>query len=155
MFQSRLSIFDHTINMAKAKYNKGCHTVYDIKYHYVWVTKYRYSVLVGEVKHRARDLIRQCCIANDIKILDGTVGNDHVHLFVSSPTTISPARTMQLIKGTSSNKLQKEFLHLQKRYWGRHFWATGYFCATVGAVDDDIIANYIKVFTDCKMKCDT
>jgi putative transposase len=31
--------------MGKVRYRKGAHTVYDIKYHLVWVTKYRYHVL--------------------------------------------------------------------------------------------------------------
>ena len=43
------------------EYRKGAHTVYDIKYHFVWVTKYRYHVLRGEIAERARDLIRQVC----------------------------------------------------------------------------------------------
>jgi hypothetical protein len=31
------------------EYQHGSHSVYDIKYHLVWVTKYRYHVLKGEV----------------------------------------------------------------------------------------------------------
>lgn len=30
-------------------YRKGSHTVYNIEYHLVWVTKYRYHILTGEV----------------------------------------------------------------------------------------------------------
>lgn len=30
-------------------YRKGLHTIYDIQYHIVWVTKYRYHVLKGDV----------------------------------------------------------------------------------------------------------
>jgi len=45
------------------EYRKGPHTVYDLQYHFVWVTKYRYHVLKGDVALRARDLIRQTCEA--------------------------------------------------------------------------------------------
>ena len=41
------------------EYRKGSHTVYNIQYHFVWVTKYRYHVLAGEVKLRVREVIRQ------------------------------------------------------------------------------------------------
>ncbi len=51
---------------------------------------------------------------------------------------------MQFIKGRSSRKLQEEFPELGKRYWGQHLWARGYFCATVGAVDEDTIKHYIE-----------
>jgi putative transposase len=32
---------------------------------------------------------------------------------------------------------------LKKRYWGRHFWARGYFCATAGQVTDEMIKSYL------------
>ena len=47
------------------------------------------------------------------------------------------------LKGRSSKKLQEEFPHLRKEYWGQHMWATGYFCRSVGTVTQDIIKEYI------------
>ena len=32
---------------------------------------------------------------------------------------------------------------VRKRYWGQHFWARGYFCATTGTVTDEMIKAYI------------
>ncbi len=127
-----------------AKYRKGSHTVYDIQYHFVWVTKYRYHVLRGEVAERARELIRQTCMSRDIKILKGHVSKDHIHILVSSPPTLSPSKIMQYVKGRSSRMLQEEFPHLKKRYWGQHLWARGYFCATVGTMTDEQIREYIE-----------
>jgi putative transposase len=125
------------------EYRKDGHTVYNITYHFVWVTKYRYHVLSGEVAHRARDLIRQTCLSRGITILSGNIGKDHVHILVSAPAKLSPAKIMQYIKGRSSHLLQEEFPHLKKRYWGQHLWARGYFCGTVGNVDEDTIRQYI------------
>lgn len=65
-------------------YRRGAHTVFDLKYHVVWVTKYRYQVLHGEIAVRARDLIRQICQAREIVILKGHVSRDHMHLLVSA-----------------------------------------------------------------------
>ena len=127
-----------------AEYRRGAHTVYDIKYHFVWVTKYRYKVLRGEIAERARDIIRQVCMAREITILKGHVSKDHVHLFVSSPPSLSPARIMQYVKGKSSRVLQQEFPSLRKRYWGQHIWAWGYFCASSGTVTDEMIKAYIE-----------
>ena len=126
-----------------AEYRKGSHTVYDIQYHFVWVTKYRYQVLSGEVAERARELIRQTCMSRDIKILKGHVSKDHIPILVSCPPALSPAKIMQYLKGRSSRMLQDEFPHLKKRYWGQHLWARGYFCATVGVVTDEQIREYI------------
>ena len=126
------------------EYRKGAHTIYDIQYHFVWVTKYRYHVLRGEVAERARDLIRHICMSRDIKILKGHVSVDHVHILVSCPPTLSPAKVAQYVKGASSRKLQDEFSHLKKRYWGQHLWARGYFCASVGTVTQEQIMEYIE-----------
>jgi putative transposase len=127
-----------------AEYRKGSHSVYDIMYHFVWVTKYRYPVLRGEVKERARELIRQICMARDINIIEGSVGKDHVHLLLSCPPKLAPSQIIQYIKGKSSRQLQMEFSNLRRRYWGQHFWARGYFCATVGSVNKDTIIKYIE-----------
>ena len=130
--------------MGKARYRKGAHTVYDIKYHVVWATKYRYQVLQGEIARRARDIIRDICMQHDVIILKGHISRDHVHLLVSAPPRLSVSEMMQYIKGKSSRKLQEEYPTLGKRYWGQHLWARGYFCATSGTVTDEMIAAYIE-----------
>lgn len=123
---------------------RGSHSLYDVRYHFIWVTKYRYHVLRGAVAERARELIRQSCLAMEIEIQKGHVSKDHVHVFASCPATLSPAEIMKRLKGRSSRKLQQEFPHLKKRYWGNHFWARGYFCATVETVTEEAIRDYIE-----------
>ena len=125
-------------------YRKEGHTVYDIKYHFVWITKYRYRVLKGEVALRVRELLRKGCESNNIRILKGSVGVDHVHMLLSCPTTMSPSEIMQNLKGRTSRILQEEFPVLRKKYWGQHMWARGYFCGTVGEVDKETIERYIE-----------
>ena len=125
-------------------YRKGAHTVFNIQYHFVWVTKYRYHVLVGEVKERTREIVRQVCLQHELSILQGHVSKDHIHLLASAPAHIAASVIMQKVKGRSSRMLQQEFPHLRKRYWGQHIWARGYFCVTVGQVTDEMIRDYIE-----------
>jgi len=125
-------------------YRYGSHTVYNIEYHFVWVTKYRYQVLTGGISLRVRELVRQTCEAFEIKILSGVVSKDHVHIVVSAPPNIAPSEIMRRIKGRSARKLFEEFPKLKKRYWGKHFWARGYFCVTVGQVTEEMIKNYLE-----------
>ena len=126
------------------EYRYGSHTVYHIEYHFVWVTKYRYKVLTGDVGLRVRELIRQTCEAFEIRILKGVISQDHVHILVSVPPNLAPSEIMRRIKGRSSTKLFEEFPTLKKRYWGKHFWARGFFCATVGQVTEEMIQNYLE-----------
>lgn len=124
-------------------YRKSSHAVYDIKYHVIWVTKYRYKMLRGPIAIRARKLIRQGCEARGITIWQGSVRKDHIHLLLSCPPSMALSKILQYLKGRSSRLLQDEFLELKKRYWGQHLWVRGYFCATVGTVTEEIIRNYI------------
>ena len=125
-------------------YRYGSHTVFNIEYHFVWVTKYRYRVMKGDVALRVRDLVRQTCEVFEIKILKGVVSKDHVHLLVSAPPTMAPSEIMRRIKGRTSSKLFEEYPKLKKRYWGRHFWARGYFCVTSGQVTEEMIKEYLE-----------
>lgn len=127
-----------------SKYRTGSHTIYDIKYHYVRITKYRYKVLQGNVAIRLRELLRQGCEAKGLEIVRGSISKDHVHLLLSCPTTMSPSQIAQYLKGRSSHLLQDEFPEIKKRYWGQHMWARGYFCGTVGQVDEETIKKYVE-----------
>ena len=127
-----------------ANYRHGGHTTYDIKYHLIWITKYRHPVLRGDIALRTRELIREICMSREVKIVSGALCPDHIHILVSSPPSLSPAKLVQYIKGRSSRKLQQEFPRLRKQYWGQHLWARGYFCATVGAVDEETVRKYIE-----------
>jgi len=130
------------------RYRKGAHTVHDLKYHIVWKTKYSYGVLKGEVGMRTRQIIRDICQENGLEIVRGNVRANHVHMLVSAPTDLSPSKIAQFLKGKSSYRLQREFKELQKRYWGQHLWARGYFCATVGAVNEEMVTRYIENQSD-------
>ncbi len=125
-------------------YRRGSHTKYKIEYHFVWVTKYRYHMLNGDIALRLRELIRQVCEQFEIQILRGVVSKDHVHILVSAPPHISPSEIMRRIKGRTSSKIFEEFPHVKKRYWGRHFWARGFFCVTSGELTKQMIQEYLE-----------
>ena len=106
-----------------ADYARGSHTVHDIKYHFVWLTKYRYKVLKGKIAVRLRELLIQGCTARGMTVIEGAVGHDHVHMLVSCPTELAPSKIAQYLKGRSSRLIQDEFPELKKRYWGQHLGA--------------------------------
>ena len=127
-----------------SEYRKTSHAIYAIKYHIVWITKYRKKVLSGKIGERTRELIRQVCKENEVEILAGHVGVDHIHLLVFVPPYLSASKLVQYIKGYSSRKLLMEYKELNKQYWGQHLWARGYFVASSGNVTDEVIRQYIE-----------
>ena len=125
-------------------YRKSSHCTYDIKYHLVWITKYRKPVITGKIALRTRELIRIVCQSNEVEILAGHVGSDHIHLLVSVPPYSSASKTVQYIKRNTSRKLQMEYKELNKQFQRHHLSARGYFVASNGNIADEIIKESIK-----------
>ena len=120
------------------------HTVSRLSVHIVWVTKYRYAVLMGDIKLRCRSILIQICNAEDIKILKGVVSKDHVHMHIEYRPSQDISSIVKKLKGRSSRKLQMEFRELKNRYWGRHFWAIGYGCWSTGNITDKMVDEYLE-----------
>ena len=131
-----------------AAYSKSSHSTYHNRYHLVWITKYRYKVLTQEMRLRIREITRQICAQMGVHIIKGVLSQDHVHMFVEIPPKHSVSDFMRRVKGCTSRKVQQEFPELRKRYWGRRFWARGYFCTTSGNVTNEVILNYIEQHAD-------
>lgn len=107
---------------------KNSHVQYDIEYHVVWTTKYRYKVLNGRITERARELIRQSCNSMNVTIIKESIGKEHIRLLVGCPPSLSFFKLVQQLKGKTSRKLQMEYNELKRRYLDQHLWASGYFC---------------------------
>ena len=126
----------------------GSHSTTRLTVHLVWVTKYRYHVLKGDVQKRCRELLLQTCHALDITILKGAVSIDHVHMHLEYSPKLSVSEMIKSLKGRSSALLQDEFPDLKKRYWGNHFWAIGYGAWSTGNVTEELIQKYIEGHRD-------
>ena len=126
----------------------GNHTISQLQVHIVWVTKYRYGVLKGDIQKRCRDIIVQICDAEDIRILKGVVSKDHVHMHIEYPPNKPVSDIVKKLKGRSSRKLQMEFKELSKQYWGKHFWAIGYGVWSTGNVSQETVEEYLEHHRD-------
>lgn len=127
------------------RYSKSAHTRFYHRFHVVWATKYLYKVLAGSMRERIREIIIQTCNEQGVHIVKGVLARDHVRMFLSIPPKLSLSDVMQRIKGRSSRRIQLEFPEFRKRYWGRRFWARGYFSTTSGNVTYDIIERYLEL----------
>jgi len=126
------------------KYRYGSHTVTRLTVHIVWITKYRYKVLTGDIKKRCRELLIQVCDSEDVRIMSGVVSKDHVHMHIEYPPRLSLSDLIKRLKGRSSRLLQKEYTELRKRYWGKHLWAIGYGAWSTGNVTEKVVEEYLK-----------
>ena len=96
-------------------YSKSSHAVYRCEYHFVWVPKYRYHVLVEDVKPRLKEILVELCNWLDITIIEGAIRSDHIHMYLSVPPKHSPSEVMKILKGKSAERLREEFPKLRKK----------------------------------------
>jgi len=129
-------------------FRKSSHTVSWLSVHIVWVTKYRYHVLKGDVQIRCRDLLVQICNSENVKILKGVVSKDHVHMHLEYPPSLNISNLVKRLKGKTSIMLQQEFPELGKRYWGRLFWAIGFGAWSTGNITDEMVQEYLAHHKD-------
>lgn len=107
-------------------------------------TKYRYKMMQKElINTYCKVAVEEACKKHKIEVVIIKVLNEHVHLIVDCPKTLSIAGLMQIIKGLSSYILFRLCPLLRKRYARGHFWNEGYFCASCGS-DFDRALEYVK-----------
>ena len=123
----------------------GSHTRSDLKYHLVWVPKYRKRLLTGPRREYLKYLLERVAVEWDLAIVELEVMEDHVHLFLAAPPRLSPAQIMNSIKGITSREMFVKFPELKGMLWAGHLWADGYYAATVGdKVTAEVVRRYIR-----------
>ena len=123
--------------------NTLSHTVWECKYHVVWVPKRRRRVIYGKLRREIVGILRRLCEYKKIEIIEGKACLDHIHLCLSIPPKYSVAGMIGYLKGKSSMIIFEQFSKLKKNFKGHHFWARGYYVNTVG-LDEGKIKRYIR-----------
>ena len=119
------------------------HTVWECKYHIVWIPKYRKKVLYGKLRQNLVDVLKELASQKESKILEGHLMADHVHILLSVPPKYSVAQVVGFIKGKSAIHIARTYMGQKKNFIGYHFWARGHHVSTVGK-DEATIREYIK-----------
>ncbi len=124
---------------------RSSHAVYDLKYHFVWIPKYRKRILTPEIADYAKQVFREIAEEYDMVIDTVEVVEDHVHIFLEAPPRLSPSRIVQILKSISARELFRQFPRLRRQLWGGKLWSRGYFVRAVGdEVTADVIRRYIE-----------
>ena len=129
------------------KYQKSSHSTYDVRYHIVWITKYRNPILSKELQIRLDFVIRQICKKIWVVILNLWFEEDHVHMYCRIPPTKPISATVWYIKWSSSRAVKWEFYDELKKWYRKNIsniWAVWYFASSVWEINWEIIAKYVE-----------
>ncbi len=125
----------------------GAHSRYALKYHLVWIPKYRRSFLVGRLAIRLKEILTEISQEYGFHIIAQEVMPDHVHMLVEAPPICAPATIAQMFKSISARKIREEFLddivrHIKKE---GTLWAQGYYIASVAdGITTEVVEEYIN-----------
>ncbi len=123
--------------------NSLAHTVWECKYHIVWVPKRRRKIIFGQLRREIGGIIRRLCKYKGIELMEGNTGIDHIHILVSIPPKYSVATIAGYLKGKSAMIVFEKYSKLKKNFKGQSFWARGYYVSTVG-LDEAKVRKYIQ-----------
>ena len=121
---------------------KLSHSVWECKYHIVFIPKYRKKRIFGDIRKDLPEVLRRLARQKECEIIEGHLASDHVHLLISIPPKYSVAQVVGFIKGKSAIHIARTYGGFKRNYVGQHFWARGYFVSTIGR-DETVIREYI------------
>ena len=122
-----------------SRFRKLSQTLWHCQYHIVWVPKYRYRILSGQVGKLVENCIRAFCQQQGGEVIELNVQIDHVHLLAMVPPKVSLSGFVGTIKGRTVIRVLNQYRDLkQKPYWGNHFWSRGY-CVDTAGLDSEMV----------------
>ena len=125
---------------------RACHKVYVIKYHLIFILKYRKDLFLNKdyVDYIKTILIE---IEKRYYLTPETVGfdEDHMHVLMHAAPRYSPSRVMQVVKSITARQMFKRFPEIKEELWGGELWSDGGYIGTVGeGANAEIIRKYIQ-----------
>ena len=119
------------------------HTVWECKYHIVWVPKKRRKIVYRKLRKELGTILRRLCEYKGVEVVEGTLCADHIHMCLAIPPKYSVSTIVGYVKGKSAMILFEKYSRLKKNFRGHRFWARGYYVSTVG-LDEGKIRAYIR-----------
>ena len=122
--------------------NSLSHTVWECKYHVVWVPKRRRKIIYGKLRTELRVILQKLCKYKKIEVIEGTLCADHVHMCLAIPPKYAVSTIVGYLKGKSAMIMFEKYSRLKRNFKGHSFWARGYYVNTVG-LDEAKVRKYI------------
>lgn len=119
------------------------HTVWECRYHVVFIPKNRRKALYKELRRHPGQVFRDLAQQRESRIEEGHLAADHVHMLISIPPKYSVAQVVGFLKGKSAIHIARVYAGRRRNFRGQHFWARGYFVSTVGR-DEVTVRKYIQ-----------
>jgi putative transposase len=120
------------------------HSVYNLNYHIVLVSKYRHKVFLGAIETYVKSKLQEVCDSYEWELISHEVMPEHIHVFVSASPKVAPLTIASTLKSIVAREVFKTFPTLKaKRFWGSGLFSDGCYYGSVGTVSVNTIKKYI------------
>lgn len=117
-------------------------SVEKLRYHLVWVTKYRYNLLdTEEIVSHLHGFFDRAQSRLSFGIISESIQSNHVHLLIECDSQIDLNELIRKLKGGSSYSLRKRFRHLMVY---ENLWSPSHYIGSVGDVSSQIVKDYVE-----------
>ncbi len=97
-----------------SRFRKLSHTIWYCHYHFVWVPKYRYRILTGNVAEEVGRCIRAFSDRQNAEVVELNIQSDHVHLLALVPPKVSISNYIGTLKGRTAIRVFNKFRELTR-----------------------------------------
>ncbi len=94
---------------------------------------------------RCQEIMGSVCVNFGAELREFGGEEDHVHLLIHYPPTVTLATLVNSLKGVSARRLKQELPSEIKRFlWGGHLWSPSYFVGSCGGAPLEVVKEYIE-----------
>lgn len=132
--------------MIQKEYISKNHSKFLIKYHVIFVCKYRKRLLIGAVEFDMKQIMWKISEMSDFDIEVMEADKDHIHMLVRSEPKLSPLQIVKRLKQLSTIAIWEKYENYLRHVFYREktFWTDGYFVSSIGNVSQETIKKYIE-----------
>ena len=132
--------------MIEKEYASINHSKFLLKYHIIFVCKYRQKILIGNIATCVKNILIDIANKSDFRIEVIETDKDHVHILVNSDPTVSPLQIVRRLKQESTKRLWLLYPEILRKWFYRErtLWTDGYFVSSIGNVSQETVRKYIE-----------
>ena len=132
--------------MIEKEYVSKNHSKFLLKYHIIFICKYRRKTLIGNIATCVKNILIDIVNKSDFRIEVIETDKDHVHLLVNSDPKVSPLQIVHRLKQESTKRLWLLYPEILRKWFYRErtLWTDGYFVSSIGNVSQETVRKYIE-----------
>ena len=132
--------------MIEKEYVSKKHSKFLLKYHIIFICKYRRKTLIGNIATCVKNILIDIVNKSDFRIEVIETDKDHVHFLVNSDPKVSPLQIVRRLKQESTKRLWVLYPEVLRRWFYREhtLWTDGYFVSSIGNVSQETVRKYIE-----------